>query len=363
MSNKVCSPVVVENPIIPAISSRTVRYNYQSQKSTTSLEPTCCSSDGNSPPCRVSTSTCSSSVNTSTTNHAHLVKSHAYHSFNGKELTLQFEKLQCTPDDHDTKEKFKKFSAKYSSALTLKAVKHQPLKKAVISKANRRRQHCNKSSSNAPKFVLKPSKLNRCVKAAFNRSYTDFYRSQPSSDIQAECNAEKELSVYNDFSAACSKELETIALTSPTSSESTLRPRSSSLPAAGASALQTASSNSPSTSLKMNGNASELVQHSSSRRSRRKHLSKGELNVSKNDSNEHSISSLQPRITPRANKRRKSPPVHSMIGFQQSVGSLKNGRDKSHDNLDASIDRLADYLEDSILLPKKMSFMAEMMYT
>lgn len=52
-----------------------------------------------------------------------------------------------------------------------------------------------------------------------------------------------------------------------------------------------------------------------------------------------------------------------MKGFQQSVGSVEDGRDKSHDNLDASIDRLADYLEDSILLPKKMSYMAEMMYT
>lgn len=360
MSNKVYSPVVVENPIIPAIASRTVLYNYQSQKSTSSFEPTCCSSDGNSHPCRISTSTCSSSVNTSTINHAHSVKPHTYHSFNGKELALQFEKLQCTPNDHDTKEKFKKFSPKYSSSLTLKAVKHQPLKKVVISKTSRRRQQGNKSSTNTPKFVLKPSKLNRCVKAAFNRSYTDFYRSHPS-DIQAECKAEKELSVYHDFSAACSKELETIELTSSTSGESSLRPRSSSLPAAGASALQT-SSNSPSTSPSKNGNASELVQHSSTRRSRRKHLSKGELNVSKNDSNENSISSLEPRITSRANKRRKSPPGHSTIGFHQSVGSTKDG-DKSHDNLDASIDRLADYLEDSILLPKKMSFMAEMMYT
>jgi len=357
MSNKVCSPVVVENPIIPAIASRTVLYNYQSQKPNSSFEPTCCSNDGNSHPCRISTSTCSSSVTTSTNNHAHSVKPHTYHSFNGKELALQFEKLQCTPDDHDTKEKFKKSSAKYSSALSIKAVKHQPLKKVVISQTSRRRQG---NKSNTPKFVLKPSKLNRCVKAAFNRSYTDFYRSHPS-DIQAECKAEKELSVYHDFSAACSKELETIELASSTSSESSLRPRSSSLPAAGASALVT-SSNSPSASPNKNGNASELVQHSSTRRSRRKHLSKGELNVSKNDSNEHSIPSLEPRITSRANKRRKSPPGHSMGGFQQSVRCSKDG-DKSHDNLDASIDRLADYLEDSILLPKKMSFMAEMMYT
>ena len=357
MSNKVCSPVVVENPIIPAIASRTVLYNYQSQKPNSSFEPTCCSSDGNSHPCRISTSTCSSSLTTSTNNHAHSVKPHTYHSFNGKELALQFEKLQCTSDDHDTKEKFKKCSAKYSSALSIKAVKHQPLKKVVISQTSRRRQG---KKSNAPKFVLKPSKLNQCVKAAFNRSYTDFYRSHPS-DIQAECKAEKELSVYHDFSAACSKELETIELASSTSCESSLRPRSSSLPAAGASALQT-SSNSPSASPNKNGNASELVQHSSTRRSRRKHLSKGELNVSKNDSNEHSIPSLEPRITSRANKRRKSPPGHSMGGFHHSVRSSKDG-DKSHDNLDASIDRLADYLEDSILLPKKMSFMAEMMYT
>ena len=200
------------------------------------------------------------------------------------------------------------------------------------------------------------------MKVAFNRSYTDFYRSLPSSDINAESKVDKELSVYHDFSAACSKELETIELTSSTSCESSLRPRSSSLPAAGASTLET-TSNSPSTSPTKNGNVLEPAQHSSSRKSRRKHLSKGDLNVSKNDANDHSISSLEPRITSRANKRRKSPPDHSIIGHQHSVGRSKDGREKSHDNLDASIDRLADYLEDSILLPKKMSFMAEMMYT
>jgi hypothetical protein len=48
---------------------------------------------------------------------------------------------------------------------------------------------------------------------------------------------------------------------------------------------------------------------------------------------------------------------------QQSIATSENVKDKAHDTLDASIDRLADYLEDSILLPKKMSFMAEMMYT
>jgi len=359
MSNKVCSPVVVENPIIPAIASRTLLYNYQAQKSNTSFENTCYTDDGNSPTCRISTSTCSSSINTSSTIRSDPVKLRTYHSFNGKELALQFEKLQCTPDDHDTKQKFKKFN-KHSSALTLKAVKHQPLKKAVISKTNRRRQ--GKKSSNTNKFVLKPSKLNRCVKVAFNRSYTDFYRSLPSSDINAESKVDKELSVYHDFSAACSKELETIELTSSTSCESSLRPRSSSLPAAGASTLET-TSNSPPTSPTKNGNVLEPAQHSSSRKSRRKHLSKGDLNVSKNDANDHSISSLEPRITSRANKRRKSPPDHSIIGLQHSVGRSKDGREKSHDNLDASIDRLADYLEDSILLPKKMSFMAEMMYT
>jgi len=31
--------------------------------------------------------------------------------------------------------------------------------------------------------------------------------------------------------------------------------------------------------------------------------------------------------------------------------------------LTQDIDRLADYLEESVLLPKKMSYMAEMMYT
>jgi len=361
MSNKVYSPVVVENPIIPAISSHAVLFNYQSQKSTISGEPSCCSSEKNST-CRVSTSTCSS-VNTPSNNYAHPVKSHPYHNFNGKELALQFEKLHFASDDHDTKQKMKKFSTKYSSALTLKAVKQRPLKRAVISKTDRGRQQGNKSSPNAPKFVLKPSKLNRCVKAAFSRSYTDFYRNIPLSDIQTDCKVEKELSVYHDFSEACSKELETIQWASSISNESLLRPRSSSLPATGASALESVSSISSFTSPMKNCNASEVTQHSSARRSRRKHLSKADLQLSGNDTNENGVSSIETRVTTRANKRRKSPPGASMTCNQQSIDGLEDGREKPLDNLDASIDRLADYLEDSILLPKKMSFMAEMMYT
>lgn len=36
---------------------------------------------------------------------------------------------------------------------------------------------------------------------------------------------------------------------------------------------------------------------------------------------------------------------------------------RQNTELSQDIDRLADYLEESILLPKKMSYMAEMMYT
>jgi len=342
MSNKVYSPVVVENPIIPAISSHAVLFRENST-------------------CRVSTSACSS-VNASSNNYVHPVKSHTYHNFNGKELALQLDKLHFTSDDNDTKKHMNKGSTGYSSALTLKAVKQRPLKRAVHSKTNRGKQQGNKSSINAPKFVLKPSKLNRCVKTAFSRSYTDFYRNIPSSDIQTESKVEKELSVYHDFSEACSKELETIQWASSISNENLLRPRSSSLPAAGASALESVSSVSPSTSPNKIGNSSDVTQHSSARRSRRKHQSKADLKPSRNDTNENSVP-IETRGATRANKRRKSPPGASMSSIKHSIDSLEDERDKSHDNLDASIDRLADYLEDSILLPKKMSYMAEMMYT
>lgn len=360
MSNKVCSPVVVENPIIPAIASHAVLFNYQAQKAANSLESACCSSKESSSSCRISTSKCASSVSASLNNYTHPIASHSYHSFNGKELVLQFEKLQFTPEEHDAREVFPKNATKYSSALTLRAVKHKPFKRAAISKTNRRR---GSTSPNASKFVLKPSKLNSCVKAAFNRSYTDFNRSRLSSDIQVECKAEKELSVYHDFSAACGKELESIELASSTSNENSLRPRSSSLPAAGTPALEQDSSSLLSTS-PTNGNAVELTQQLSARRSRRKHLSKGDQKASKNDVNKSEHSSLETRVTTRANKRRKSPPGTLMTNcVQQSIATSENVKDKAHDTLDASIDRLADYLEDSILLPKKMSFMAEMMYT
>lgn len=348
MSNKICSPVVVENPIFPAITSHAISYNYEAQKPANALESICCSSKEKSASCRVSSSNYVSPASASLNNYTQPIVSHTYHSFNGKELELQFEKLQCSADDHDAKETTQKTS-KYSSALTLKAVKHQPLKKAVISRSNRLRR--GTKSPNTSKFVLKPSKLNSCVKAAFNRSYSDFYRNGHSSD-KIECKGEKELSVYHDFSTACSKELETIELASSINTENSLRPRSSSLPAAGSPVLEQPSSSSPPTK-----NALEL----STRRSRRKHLSKGDQNQSNDRKN---FSSSENKISTRANKRRKLPPeTLSSSCAQQHTESSENEKAKVNDNLDASIDRLTDYLQESILLPKKMSFMAEMMYT
>ena len=357
MSNKVCSPVVVENPIIPAIASGSAIFNYQSQKQDISGDPSCCSNEIIPSSCRITTSTCSS-VSTSSNSFSHAERNTRYHTFNGKELAVQFEKLQFSADDHEEKTKNKRFSSRYSSALTLSAVKNKPIKKAVISKTNRRHKG-SKSSQNVSKFVLKPSKLNRSVKAAFSRSYTDFYQNPPS-NIQTESKVEKDLSIYHDFSEACSKELQTIALSS-SSNESTLRPRSSSLPAAGASMLKSGPPSSPPTSSKYDNNALDITAASSSRKSRRKHLSKGDLKPSINDGNDNT--SVETRGATRANKRRKSPPGSSATSFRLSIESTKNERGNSRDNLDASIDRLADYLEDSILLPKKMSYMAEMMYT
>ena len=347
MSNKVCSPVVVENPIIPTIASSSALYHCRLHENNALCKSTCSFREKNF--CRIN-------AHPSAKNYAQSVNNNAYHSFNGRELVLQFENLQCTPDDKETTVKSKKSTPKYSSALTLKAVKNRPLKKAVISKGIRGRKY-KINQSDPTKFVLQPSKLNRCVKTAFNRSYADS-NSKPSSASQ-ELKAEKELSLYHDFSIACSKELETIEQASVSSTESSLRPRSSSLPAAGASASHETSN----TSTSAEGNGSpEPKQTSSNRRSRRKHLSKCDTRVSNNDLNEDS-SSIDQRITCRGSKRRISPPEHSITSIQQSAEHLEDERDRSRDNLDASIDRLADYLEDSILLPKKMSFMAEMMYT
>merc|ERR1712061_824452 len=96
-------------------------------------------------------------------------------------------------------------------------------------------------------------------------------------NIQTESKVEKDLSIYHDFSEACSKELQTIALSS-SSNESILRPRSSSLPAAGASMLKSGPPSSPPTSSKYD----------------------------RNDS-----ASVETRGATRANKRRKSPPGSS----------------------------------------------------
>lgn len=347
--------MVVENPIIPAIASSSVLYNFQSLENGASCKPSCFSSEENS--CR-SENNKRFNAHASARNNYQPVNPHAYHSFHGRELVLQFENLQCTPDDDSTVVKVKTKSPKYSSALTLKAVKNRPLKKAVISKSVKSEKQRIKQSYPA-KFVLKPSKLNRCVKAAFSRSYIDCHHSSPSSNTQVDLKADKELSLYHDFSIECSKELETIELASSASNESPLRPRSSSLPASGASASLPTSS--PST-LPGNNGSSESKQNSSTRRSRRKHLSKCDTKVSNNDLNMNNAANDQ-RVASRANKRRKSPPEHSLTNVQQSGERFEDDREKSRDNLDASIDRLADYLEDSILLPKKMSFMAEMMYT
>ena len=155
MSNKVCSPVVVENPIFPAIASHAVLFNYQAQKPANPLESACCSSKESSSSCRISTSKCASSANVSLTNYTHPITTHPYYNFNGKELALQFENLQFTPDDHDAREMSSKNAPKYSSALTLKAVKHQPLKRVAVSKTNRRTR--GTKPLNASKFCVKMS--------------------------------------------------------------------------------------------------------------------------------------------------------------------------------------------------------------
>lgn len=361
MANKVCSPVVVENPIIPAITSHAVLYNCQGQSPGNALDSACCSIEESTSSCRVSTTKCKPSISSSRSNLKNVIPSKSYHSFNGRELTLQFEKLQVAlEDDNDGKGTILRKANKHSSALTLRAVKHHPLKKASTSKTRRKKPGATKPST-ASKFVLKPSKLNRCVKAAFNRSYTDFYRNRPLKDPQRVDSSEKELSVYHDFSTACCKELETIQLGSSSFADSVLRPRSSSLPAAGSPSLSPTEPSLPPTN---NENALEPAQPFSTRRSRRKHISKVDQKASNNDMNKVDVRSVETRGSNRANKRRKSPPASLITSsVQQTMQGLGNKNENAQDTLDASIDRLADYLEDSILLPKKMSFMAEMMYT
>lgn len=363
MANKICSPVVVENPIFPAIASHPVLYNCQGQTPANALDSGCCSIEKSASSCRVSTNQCKPSISSSLNDYKRPTPPKSYHSFNGKELELQFGKLQVTlEDDNDGKKTIPKKASKHSSALTLRAVKHLPLKRASPSKRRRKKPGATKLPTTASKFVLKPSKLSRCVKAAFNRSYTDFYRNRPLPDRQRLHSSEKELSVYHDFSTACCKELESIELDSTSSSDNSLRPRSSSLPAAGSPSISPEPS-SPSTSTTNNENALDSAQKFSARRSRRKHLSKVDQKALKGDGNRADARPGETRGN-RANKRRKSP-LGSLAtsSVQQSMQGLGNQTDNAQDNLDASIDRLADYLEDSILLPKKMSFMAEMMYT
>ena len=147
MSNK--TPVVVESPIIPAISPHNLLYNCQTKRQTSKDSSTAayCSIEENSS-CRGALST--SSKLASGTSHACLdnyVTDLPYHTFNGRNLALSFDRLQLyfeAPEEQDscsatTKvfHKNKRKSKKYSSALTLKAVKHMPLKKASPSKTRR----------------------------------------------------------------------------------------------------------------------------------------------------------------------------------------------------------------------------------
>lgn len=364
MSNK--TPVVVESPIIPAIAPHNL-YNCQANRQTSNDSPAAgyCSIDENSS-CRGALSTSSKfAAGTSHSSLNNYVIDSPYHSFNGKDLALSFDRLQLSfgvPEEQDNCSasskvfhKNKRKIKKYSSALTLKAVKHVPLKKASPSKTKKavtNSKQVGGSSGQIPrtKFALKPSKLTQCVRAAFSRSYTDFHANTRTKTNQQRTvvKSDKDLSIYNEFSAACSKELDTIKLEG-LSSDTPLRPRSSSLPA---SPQSTASGTTSSDSESKN----EVTQQQSSmRRSRRKHASKAEQKGVTSAATEF-------RATNRANKRRKSPPGIESLEINRHVSNGGNERE-NQDTLDASIDRLADYLEDSILLPKKMSFMAEMMYT
>jgi len=130
----------------------------------------------------------------------------------------------------------------------------------------------------------------------------------------------------NHFSfEKCSKELESI-LAPSSSSSCSLRPRSASLP-----------------SHQPNKSSDVLPKSTTVKKSL--------------------VKKPVPAVKDRAVKKRKhlSPPGEEEAKSTQRKTSTCAQQAAARQDID--IDRLADYLEESVLLPKKMSYMAEMMYT
>lgn len=62
-------------------------------------------------------------------------------------------------------------------------------------------------------------------------------------------------------------------------------------------------------------------------------------------------------------KRKHLSPEAKTAGPERKTSTCAQQAARQDTELSQDIDRLADYLEESVLLPKKMSYMAEMMYT
>jgi hypothetical protein len=215
-----------------------------------------------------------------------------------KELINQFEKMLQISSDTTTS----------SSKSTRKSIS-QMSPKGIVKRRKRGQQPRLRKS-----FSLRPSKLNVLP-----------VKQQP--QPQQADNAE------NNFSFdICSKELESIIQKSSESrsgsSNSIIRPRSSSMPSSYTSSNQ----------------QSTKEQQACVTFTKRK----GENRVRRSDKK---VTSKEKNGVKRRNQD------------QSSSSSSCAQQARRNEDVSQDIDRLTDYLEESILLPKKMSYMAEMMYT
>jgi len=235
---------------------------------------------------------------------------------------------------------------------------------AATSSIGKRRKNAGNNRRVRKAFALRPSKLNFL----------------PGKDL-AESGKKALLGGKNSehFSFEnCSKELESIMQRSTLHSNSAIRPRSSSLPNTAPPPYQASyQASKPGVKIgvddapcnacrqmspKEKADFSKLVfSHSknASKKLRQKAASKQGQSGGSNKSDsalKASTPAVTTNVTPTGATKRKCEQAASQGG---SASCAQQARQ----DLSQDIDRLTDFLEESIMLPKKMSYMAEMMYT
>jgi len=208
-------------------------------------------------------------------------------------------------------------------------------------------------------FALRPSKFQPVASAGSASTTTD------SSTLE---KASEHFSFEN-----CSKELESIII-KRSRLPAAIRPRSSSLPNNSAAAAEIVTSSTTPVTSRKSENACKACRQNKASDVAATAAAAAAFSLKKVRRSHAHHRQATPKSKPSNTSNNEGAVLHSGggVSFQQPAHHSTKLKRKQQatcaqqarqDPVSQDIDRLTDYLEESILLPKKMSYMAEMMYT